>query len=398
MYKFKENDIFFNTVTTYPKYNVLFYKNNSYINNQQTEGTNQTAGLINYFETNNVVSASAGWLPYEFSYSSGSAGIVPITFSQGSVSSSIQRSFIKKSGDSYDLQYTTSGSIFKILAASNTINYYKTISQYYDTSYFLNSSSQQNKPVPNYLPSSSTATLNPTTDINIIEIPSAFYGRNINPGSVDLQFYITGALTARAQDIKLNGELIQTTGSTTGSVVGIVLYNEGLLIITGSDSLNNSVTDYYLQPTSSGGTAATSVPKWIYFGAYKNSTANSIRNTSYIINFEGTEVVPTLTMLAHANKNDLNWSNNISFLQSGSFEKYVSISNSNLYVENSEMLIKNTISSSFLNYTASFKPQTFINSIGIYDEAGDLIGVATVANPVKKTNEQDYTFKLKIDL
>lgn len=398
MYKFKENDIFFNTVTTYPKYNVLFYKNNSYINNQQTEGTNQTAGLINYFETNNVVSASAGWLPYEFSYSSGSAGIVPITFSQGSVSSSIQRSFIKKSGDSYDLQYTTSGSIFKILAASNTINYYKTISQYYDTSYFLNSSSQQNKPVPNYLPSSSTATLNPTTDINIIEIPSAFYGRNINPGSVDLQFYITGALTARAQDIKLNGELIQTTGSTTGSVVGIVLYNEGLLIITGSDSLNNSVTDYYLQPTSSGGTAATSVPKWIYFGAYKNSTANSIRNTSYIINFEGTEVVPTLTMLAHANKNDLNWSNNISFLQSGSFEKYVSISNSNLYVENSEMLIKNTISSSFLNYTASFKPQTFINSIGIYDEAGDLIGVATVANPVRKTNEQDYTFKLKIDL
>lgn len=398
MYKFKENDIFFNTVTTYPKYNVLFYKNNSYINNQQTEGTNQTAGLINYFETNNVVSASAGWLPYEFSYSSGSAGIVPITFSQGSVSSSIQRSFIKKSGDSYDLQYTTSGSIFKILAASNTINYYKTISQYYDTSYFLNSSSQQNKPVPNYLPSSSTATLNPTTDINIIEIPSAFYGRNINPGSVDLQFYITGALTARAQDIKLNGELIQTTGSTTGSIVGIVLYNEGLLIITGSDSLNNSVTDYYLQPTSSGGTAATSVPKWIYFGAYKNSTANSIRNTSYIINFEGTEVVPTLTMLAHANKNDLNWSNNISFLQSGSFEKYVSISNSNLYVENSEMLIKNTISSSFLNYTASFKPQTFINSIGIYDEAGDLIGVATVANPVKKTNEQDYTFKLKIDL
>jgi hypothetical protein len=103
-------------------------------------------------------------------------------------------------------------------------------------------------------------------------------------------------------------------------------------------------------------------------------------------------------MFAHANKNDLNWSNNPSYLETGSFDNYLAVTGSTLYIENSALSIKNTISSSFLNYTASFKPQTFINSIGIYDEAGDLIGVATVANPVKKTNEQDYTFKLKIDL
>jgi hypothetical protein len=116
------------------------------------------------------------------------------------------------------------------------------------------------------------------------------------------------------------------------------------------------------------------------------------------MSFEGTEIIPTLTMLAHANKNDLNWSNNPSYLQSGSFNNYLAVTSSNTYIENSQLSIKNTISSSFSNYSASFKPQTFINSIGIYDEDGELIGIATVANPVRKTNEQDYTFKLKIDL
>jgi hypothetical protein len=154
MYTFKQNDIFFNTVTTYPKYNISFYRNISYINNQQSEGTNQTAGLIKYFETNNVVSASAGWIPYEYSYTSGSTSILPVTFSQSLLSASISRSFIKKSGSFYDQQYTTSGSAFKVLAASNTINYYEPLSPYYNIEYFLNTSSQtENLPVPNYLPS-----------------------------------------------------------------------------------------------------------------------------------------------------------------------------------------------------------------------------------------------------
>jgi len=34
----------------------------------------------------------------------------------------------------------------------------------------------------------------------------------------------------------------------------------------------------------------------------------------------------------------------------------------------------------------------------VYDEDRNLIAVAKVANPVKKTVEQDYTFKLKLDL
>ena len=43
----------------------------------------------------------------------------------------------------------------------------------------------------------------------------------------------------------------------------------------------------------------------------------------------------------------------------------------------------------------SFKKTTYISSIGIYDENKNLIGIAKVATPVKKTEDREFTFKLK---
>jgi uncharacterized membrane protein affecting hemolysin expression len=110
-------------------------------------------------------------------------------------------------------------------------------------------------------------------------------------------------------------------------------------------------------------------------------------------------------MMAHANKNELNWSNNPTYIERQSafnnqtYEQiFVEQSSSQAYRENKKILIKNTMSSSFANYSESFNPQTFISKIGIYDENKELIAVAKLANPVRKTNERDYTFKLKLDL
>ena len=68
------------------------------------------------------------------------------------------------------------------------------------------------------------------------------------------------------------------------------------------------------------------------------------------------------------------------------------------YKENTDVPIKNIVSSSFTKHSASYQQKTFISKIGIYDDAGDLVAMAKLANPVRKTNEQDYTFKLKLDL
>ena len=272
---------------------------------------------------------------------------------------------------------------------------------------------------------------------NIIEIPKIMYGEAIKKGSVDLKFYYTGTLLARAQDIKQNGELVETYRSngdttTTGSTIGVVLYNEGVMIITASHELHNKRLDGYMCPTASGYTwnsAGTyhdhppsssyiTASSWVHFGAFRSYITSSMHglsssygpcSSSYVMDFEGTTYIPTITMMAHAKKNELNWSNNPTFIQRASLQTssmgvdayvktFVKETGSYTYKENEEIKIKNTISSSFLGHSASYQPQTFINKIGIYNENKELIGIAKLANPVRKINERDYTFKLKLDL
>ena len=103
-------------------------------------------------------------------------------------------------------------------------------------------------------------------------------------------------------------------------------------------------------------------------------------------------------MFTHANKNELNFSTNKSYLNHASASALPPITGSKQYTENSKIPIANTISSSFHQYEEKFKHQTFINKIGIYDEKKNLIAVANLATPIKKTAERDFTFKLKLDI
>ena len=62
------------------------------------------------------------------------------------------------------------------------------------------------------------------------------------------------------------------------------------------------------------------------------------------------------------------------------------------------MAITNTIQSQYCEFESPFEKQTFISEIGIFDEHKNLLGVAKLANPVKKEESQDFTFKLKLDM
>jgi len=124
--------------------------------------------------------------------------------------------------------------------------------------------------------------------------------------------------------------------------------------------------------------------------------------------------------MCNAEKGELFWSNNRTFIEANQGDEifygqstsstdltggtYYASSGSVLVPsakklkENKTVLIKNTISSSFIHYSASYQPQVFISQIGIYDENRNLIAIAKLANPVRKTKELDYTFKLKLDM
>ena len=103
-------------------------------------------------------------------------------------------------------------------------------------------------------------------------------------------------------------------------------------------------------------------------------------------------------MLAHAPIGRLNHSNNPTYAAYGQDLLTVPTTHKRRYKENESRTIKNTISSSFKNATASFQPQTFISKVGIYDDDQNLIAVTKMATPVKKSQEAEYTFKIKLDL
>jgi hypothetical protein len=290
---------------------------------------------------------------------------------------------------------------------------------------------------------------------NVLVVPKIIYGDEIKKGSVKLEFYFTGTLVARCEDQKQNGELIETylnpdacSRTTTGSTVGVVLYNEGIFIITSSNPFRGqSLVDGYLCPTGSrgegggrccganvdhsegwpppGGERApmsasyVTGSSWAHFGAYKSvvtasnahflSSSRSPCSSSYIMEFRGTSHTPVLTMMAHAKKNELNWSNNPSYISSSNrtaassgksayANTFIDYTGSHEYKEIEEIKIKNTVSSSFAGHSSSFKPQTFISKVAIYNENKELIAITKLANPVKKTNDQDFTLKMKLDM
>ena len=239
-------------------------------------------------------------------------------------------------------------------------------------------------------------------DINMIFIPQIFYGSGLKKGSVNLKFYISGTLLAECSDIRENGELVETTGSTvvngTGSVVGLVMYNEGVIMLTGSENLE---TGPALNIKYAGHAASAVNSSWMYFAAGLNDNiafGPTIKQAAFNIDFKGTNHVNTMTMFCHAKKGELNYSNNPTFKKQSSVIVPNDITSSQFAFSENEADIKNIASSSYRGIEEKFEKTTYLSKIALYDDEGNMIGVASMATPVKKTEERDFTFKLKVDI
>lgn len=236
--------------------------------------------------------------------------------------------------------------------------------------------------------------------INLVSIPSIFYGTKIKPGSVSLKWFFTGSLIGELRDVKQNGELIQVGpyGSVgSSSVAGVVMYDEGFVLLTGSWTLGDGAPSIPIKSDST-----SDRPRWIYFGAgaldgVNQTTAGAdFVSASFNLSFRGQTDTQVVTMFTHARRGEVNYSNNPTFIKQG--QKKIEVSSSNIFQENSSKLIANTVSSSYPDYNADFKRQVYISRVAIYDEHRNLIGIATLANPVLKEEDKDYVFKLKLDI
>lgn len=236
--------------------------------------------------------------------------------------------------------------------------------------------------------------------MNMIKIPSIFYGSSIRKGSVDLKFFFTGSLISSCSDERQNGQLIASKPNMgTGQVVGHVFYNEGIIIFP-SASAYAVLANKSIQTTGS----HTDLPRWIHFGlGLPNNnhdplyTAHPSYSASFEINFEGTSYLNNMTMLCHMDRGEYNYSNNPTY-QDLSQEKIQYFNSSSFSYGEPPIKIKNVASSSHFKGEDGFRKVTYATKVGIYDENDQLIMTADLARPYKKEEKDNFTFKIKYDL
>ena len=425
-FEFTPDDLFINRLKTYAEYNVFIYQSKMSVNrgvqpngsgglvvydiNANRSGTNkvhpfvETGSLKNVFKKykyqpiiKNATGEHFNIHKYWLEASGGLAANASVVANNGSVTSSyssespIKRSLTSRvtnfSANYFDLDSgeLVSNSISTFItpvnltasALQNVARKYTVLSDHF----ILTASAIRPRDL-----------VYDNNSINFITIPSMYYGSTIKKGSVELNYYITGSKIATCADTNHNGTLIGTTGSTSGSVVGLVLYDEGIIMLTSSNAIapnddNGIIYDGVSALTSS----------WLYYGTTLNDgtgSSNTLASASYDLNFKGTNYINSLTMFAHAKKGHLNHSNNPTY-RDLSVNKINTTGSGLTFVEGTTALA-NVVSASYVS--ASFEKTTYISKVNIYDEDGNLIAITSMARPIKKTLTDEFTFKMKLDL
>jgi len=401
-YKFHEDDLFVNTLEMYPEHSFYIQSGSIYLDSiQSISGTyvdnilNVPDGHVSLYELN--IDRSSNYI-YPFliknskkeGFKSLSQANYNTQLNGGDTITGSYRMSASISRDFYTTTYVGSNRVM-MSALQNNFNHYSYLSSHYQYSSSHGDKANQN--------------------INLISIPSIMYGSSIKKGSINLKYYITGSLVGELSDYRRNGELVQVGpyGSTgSGSVAGVALYNEGFICLTGSWDLHHASIAYDTTTTS----------KWTNFAYGVNPSSGSITSAdshgifrrttpsnptiatttlsaSFLMEYSGTTNTQVMTMMAHAPYGELNHSNNPTFVSSSDINQV--ISGSYQFTEYPKT-IKNVAYSQFADQEPEFKKVVYISKVGLYDKDKNLIGIAKVATPTRKTEDQSYTFKLKLDI
>jgi len=378
-FKFEDEDIFTNTLETYPEYSFFVHSGTVFI-----DGHKELPGTY----TDNILGVPDGFVSlYEYNIDRPSNQRIYPFITKGGLRTTLRtvskvdyNTQFGYGGEEITGRYNLSASITripfnttsrrKIGALQNSLNHYAFMSRHFEYSGEYGDKSTQ--------------------DINLINIPHILYGSQIKKGSISLKYYLSGSLIGELKDENRNGELIQVgpAGSPgSGSVAGVVMYNEGLMLLTGSWELDSKSITY---------DGAGAASKWYYFGAGANDNQtvdSSHLSASFSIDYKGINRIQTLNMFCHASYSDLNDSSNPTFA-SGSI---TAVSGSRRF-QKATRKIYNIVSSSYTDSEPEFERTTYISKIALYDKDKNLIGVAQLATPVRKTSKNQYTFKLKLDI
>jgi hypothetical protein len=383
IFKFDKDDIFINTLEAYPEYSFYVVSGTVYIDNMPHK--NQTNpdvpdGWVSLYEINN--DRPADQRIYPFVTKDGTRDMVK---TYDASTRNIDFVYGDQVTGSYDLK------------ASIDVDYYAAFDPRPRVSSLRNAFEHNKLLSPRFEYRSTEFGNKDTQQLGLVSIPSIFYGERIKKGSVKLDYYLSGTLIGTLEDTRYNGELVQTYSynqTNDGEVAGLVFYKEGAIALTGSWELDGTTLDY-------NGVIGGDESRWVHFGSGLHediSSLTTLPSASFHLAYQGVTHTNTMMMMAHAKYGELNYSNNPTY-KDQSHPNYATADTGSVrsYVE-AKVPPKNITHTELTDVTPELKRETYISKIALYDEDKNIIGYAKVATPVRKTEDRQYTFKLKLDL
>lgn len=201
----------------------------------------------------------------------------------------------------------------------------------------------------------------------------------IKKGSLSLSLYRSGSSNSSldglvtisdygaATDYRTNspaGEygVLYTSSVDTGSAVGLVYYQTGIVVLTSS-----LFTGVFGARSS---TLYTSSVSTFIASSSISSSADALRNRINNIQFNNTTELNSTIYFCRANHNEFNYSSNPTYLSGG------------------QIVVKNV---------ASDAPVSYITTVGLYSAANELLAVAKLSEPLKKSIDNELTIRVRLD-
>lgn len=170
--------------------------------------------------------------------------------------------------------------------------------------------------------------------------------------------------------------------SETGSQVGLIYYQAGVVVLTGAVFGGDRKEDQFLgggfgPPASGAYATADETSNSSSYDAFMTGTAGSIsgacdgvRNCLQTLSFNNTTELNSTIYFCRANHNEYNYSSNPTYLNS------------------SKLVVKNK---------STDMPVSYITSVGLYSADNELLATAKLSEPLKKTPTNELTLRVRLD-
>jgi hypothetical protein len=172
------------------------------------------------------------------------------------------------------------------------------------------------------------------------------------------------------------GLLYNTSAPSPGAPYGLVYYQAGIVVLTSSifgsaAELTTASPDFgpYDKTWGNGGAQTTNVVMELT-GAAISGSCDGLRNRIVNISFNNTTELNSTIYFCRANNNEFNYSANPTYLTA------------------SKLRVKNN---------STDTPVSYITTVGLYSADNELLATAKLSEPLKKTPDDEFTLRVRLD-